>query len=375
MTELDQALVRRLAGWEPRGAPVTSVYLSVDGRRFPRKADYEVRLDELLRGVRARARALPRDAQRSVEADVRAVSSFVRDRFERGATRGVAAFSCHAAGLWEALALPRPVRNRAVVGPQPDLLPLEALLETYPSICTALVDSEKARIFLAALGRIEEESDVVDDVPGRHDQGGWAQMRYQRHVDDHRQRHLKHVADVLFRRFQRRAFDHLVLAGPDEVVADLERELHDYLVRRVRARIHLPVTATTEEVLTASLQLEEELEREREGRRVAELAEAAAGRRGAVVGLEPTLEALAAGRAGELLVDLDLARPGATCRRCGRLALRGSACPACGGRMDRVPDVVEGAVALALRQGCRVETVVENGELSLLGGIGAFLRF
>ena len=42
---------------------------------------------------------------------------------------------------------------------------------------------------------------------------------------------------------------------------------------------------------------------------------------------------------------------------------------------DVVPDVVEAAVAHALRQGCRVETFSEDGALAGLGGIGALLRF
>lgn len=374
-THLDREAVRALAAWDPGGAPVTSLYLNVDGWRFPRKADYLVRLEALLRAARQQAEGLDREARRSVEADLGAISAYVQERFERDGVRGLALFSSSEAGLWEAFALPRPVRNRAVVGPEPDVIPLEQLLETYPSICTALVDSEKARIFVAELGRIEEESDVWDEVPGRHDQGGWAQMRYQRHVDDHRQRHLKHVAGVLFHRFQARPFDHLVLAGPQEVVAELERELHDYLAQRVRARIHLPMVATPEQVLERSLALEEEITRERDRARVAALAEAAAADRGAVVGPEPTFGAVAAGRVGELLVDVDLSLPGATCRACGRPSLERGACPTCGGGMEAVPDVVEAAVALAVRQGARVETVNADAELADLGGIGAFLRF
>jgi peptide subunit release factor 1 (eRF1) len=43
--------------------------------------------------------------------------------------------------------------------------------------------------------------------------------------------------------------------------------------------------------------------------------------------------------------------------------------------MEPVPDVVEEAVARALRQGCRVETVVHPDGLVQYGGIGALLRF
>src|SRR5207237_8328353 len=117
------------------------------------------------------------------------------------------------------------------------------------------------RIFLAELGRIEEERDLVDDVPNRHDQGGWSQARYQRHVDDHRQRHLKHVADLLLRFHKRRSFDHLIVAGPQEVTAEFEKELHDYLPQRILASIALPMHATAGDVLARPLPLAAEVDR------------------------------------------------------------------------------------------------------------------
>src|SRR6266567_3446276 len=102
-------------------------------------------------------------------------------------------------------------------------LPLEAMLEVSESFCTVLVDSAKARIFLSEMGRIDERTDLFDDVPGRHDQGGWAQARYQRHIDDHRQKHLRRTGEVLFRFSKRNRFDHLILGGPEEIVAEFER--------------------------------------------------------------------------------------------------------------------------------------------------------
>jgi peptide chain release factor subunit 1 len=379
MTELDRNLVRKLAEWKPGEFPVTTVYLSVDGRQYPRTQDYEVRLDDLLRRAHAAGVGLSKPERRSVERDVEQVRSFVVDRFDRGegTTRGLAMFSSSGGGLWEAIHLSRAVRNQVLAGPYPDLLQLEAVLETYDSFCTVLVDSEKARIFLAELGRIEELSDLFDDVPGRHDQGGWSQGRYQRHVDEHRQRHLKHTAEVLFRFFKRRSFDHLLIGGPEEIVAEFEDELHDYLKQRILARINIAVGAPAATVLERSLHAEEELERRRVREAIDQIiAEQAAGRK-AVAGLEKTLAALAESRAETLVVSMDLHVPGRECPSCGRLTERGPRCPTCRSQTREVPDVIEAAVAQALRQGSRVETIpdADDGEFAKLGGIGALLRF
>ncbi len=373
MSDLDRSMLRTLAGWSP-AVPVTSLYLTVDGRRYPRRSDYEVRLDELLRDVRGQMNGMRGDSARSVEDDLERMSTFVREDFERGDTRGLALFSASGAGMWEAIRLPRPVRDQALVAPRAEVRLLEAMLETYGATCTALVDFEKARLFLTQLGRITEVHDVWDEVPGRHDQGGWAQMRMQRHVDDHRQRHLKHVAEALFGLLQRQGFEHLILAGPGEAHQELERGLHEYLRRRVAGRIVLPMSATAEEARARTLEVEEALERRAERDAVAQLADAAAVGAG-VTGLEGTLAALAQGRVGDLLVRLDARAPGGRCTTCGRLAPAVGACPGCGAQMDGVADVVEVAVANAYGQGCRVETVVEDEGLAALGGIGALLRF
>jgi peptide chain release factor subunit 1 len=375
MADLDRTLLRKLAEWTPAPYPVVSLYLSVDGRRFPRRQDYEPRLTDLTRRIADAAdRATDRRVGRSLGDDLAAIEGFV-EGFDRGSIRGLVTFTASGAGLWEELLLSRPVRDRVEIGPTPHLLPLEALVETYEAFCTVLVDGEKARIFLAELGRIEEEAGLVDDVPGRHDQGGWAQGRFQRHIGDHRTRHLKRVAEALFGFFRRRRFDHLILSGPDELVAEFERELHDWLRQRVRARVHLPITASGAEVLERSLQIEEDFEREAERAAVAKLmAEAAAGRRG-VAGLGSVLRALGESRAGTLVVAAKLHAPGVACSGCGRLAERGRRCAACGGELHDVPDVVEAAVAQAFRQGAEVQIVTEDGDLRELGGIGALLRF
>jgi peptide subunit release factor 1 (eRF1) len=200
-------------------------------------------------------------------------------------------------------------------------------------------------------------------------------MRMQRHVDDHRQRHLRRVADALFQLLKTSPFDSLVLAGPAEARLDLERNLHPYLRERIRAGLTLAMTATLDEVVARCLELEEEQERTKEAAKVNALRAAAESGGKAVTGLTGTLAAVAEGRAAEIMVTLDLSAPGFSCTSCGRLTERGKRCPACGSPMEPVADVVEEAVARAVRQGCRVETIVHPDGLARYGGIGALLRF
>jgi peptide chain release factor subunit 1 len=375
VAELSREFLRSLAEWSANGAPVSTLYLDVDGRRYPRKQDVQVRAEELTHQLREQTHQLDRGPKRSVDADTDRMLAFF-EGLDRGPTRGVALFSCSEAGLWEEVRVPRPVRDRVALAEHPHVLPLEVLLETYERFCTVLVDREKARLFLAHMGSITERSEVFDDVPGQHDQGGWSQSRFQRHIEEHVARHLKHVAEVLLSFFKRLGFEHLILAGPEETVTEFERGLHDYLGRRVVARLTLPMTAGGEEVLAKSLEIEERLEEERE-RRIVELirAEASAGRL-AVLGFPKVLEALNEGRVDTLAVPFGLEAKGQRCTRCGRLWMDQPRCPICRGQVEMVPDVVESAVAAAIRQSARVETI-SFAEQDVFGPeqIGALLRY
>lgn len=376
MPEIDREFLRKLAEWSSNGIPVSSLYLDVDGRRFPRRQDYLVRAEHLCHELEraCKENGLGRDAWTSVQQDTARMLEYLRS-LDRGPTRGVALFSASKADLWEPVTVPRPLKDRATLAAHPYVIPLEALVETYESFCTALVDRARARIFLARMGQIQERTDIFDDVPGWHDQGGWSQGRYQRHIEDHASQHLKHVAEVLLRFYKVRKFDHLILAGPDEVFPEFERSLHDYLKQHIAARVSLPMTASPAEVLQKSLAVEEEIGKARE-RRVVEtlVAETSAGRNG-VFGLQPVLHALNEGRVELLVVPFGLSVPGARCVQCGSLAAGGSVCGACGGRLESVPDVIETAVATAIRQSSRVEMLSLLEPEETTREIGALLRY
>jgi peptide chain release factor subunit 1 len=352
------------------------MYLDVDGRRYPQASSYLSRAERSIRTAHSEANRYEGEAVRSVHQDAYRMWRYFRESFERDGTRGVVLFSCAKAGLWQVMRFHQSVRDRVVVGPRPFLLPLEAMLETAETFAVALVDREKARFMVASLGEIEEVTSLFDEVPGRHDQGGWAQARLQRHIEDHVLRHLKRVSETLRILQQRRPYDHLVLAGSEEVISELERELHDYVRRSVLERITVPIGASPGEVLERITALEATLERRREEEAVDRLVHETGSRTGrAVAGLGDTLSALEAGRPEILVVASELAASGVRCPSCGHLDTHGDRCRSCGEEMEEVPDLVEEAVASALRQRSRVETVGGSPELGAIGGIGALLRF
>jgi peptide subunit release factor 1 (eRF1) len=58
------------------------------------------------------------------------------------------------------------------------------------------------------------------------------------------------------------------------------------------------------------------------------------------------------------------------CPSCGLLASEGAVCPRCGSGMEPVIDIVDTAVATALRRRTTVEVVARDGDV-----VGALLRY
>jgi len=135
------------------------------------------------------------------------------------------------------------------------------------------------------------------------------------------------------------------------------------------------VGATLVDVRSAVMDVEREVERQREAEAVERLRAAVATRRRAVMGLAATLGAVAEHRVEQLLVSAGYGEPGWSCDRCGHLGLRGRSCPACAGQLTPVDDIVEHAIEATLAQSCHVEICVDNPDLDVMGRIGALLRY
>ncbi len=355
MPALTTDTVRSLSRFRGQAAPVTTCYLDVDGRRFPRHQDYVHQLEVLLR--RARSEQDGHDGNQSVNADLDRIEQHVRGGIDRSHVRGVAMFSCSAEGFWKVIELPVRVSSQVVVEPAPHVRQLESVLDEYERFGVVVADSQRARVFLFELGELVERTEVAEAV------------------EDVRHQHLHQAAGLAFRLYQETPFDHLVIGAPPEVAAELAANLHPYLRERIVERLSLSVHATDEQVRRVALDVERTVERRKEQALVRRLRDAVgAGRRG-VGGIDATLRALVERRIDHLLVSQGYGAPGWHCRPCGYLARVGRRCPLCLEAMEQTSDIVEHAIEEAVAQSCRVEVCVENADLDVLGGIGALLRY
>jgi len=293
--------------------------------------------------------------------------------------KGLAIFSSQPIDLWETVTLHVPLPNAAYFDETPYVRLLARIIDENERYATVVVDKEDAHLYVIHMGEIEQQSEVFDaDVPGRHDQGGWAQARFQRHTGFHVHEHLKHVLRRLEIYYQSRPFDRLILGGPEEALTEFQKMLPPVLRERLIGTFHAAAKGPPQEVFAKAADVFEGYERVQEEALVDRIADDAGAGGPATLGPADTMRALNEGRVHILAVVDGMITPGAECANC-RLLIDTPAptCPACGAATRDLPDLVERAVQRVYENNGSVEVVFGRAaeRLTARGGIGAQLRF
>lgn len=372
-----EAQVRELAEFDSKGEMVSTLYIDVSGKSHPRKSDYVSKVQQLIRS-RKRSFGATRPNKKTsaaVSADLAQIQGFVEGDFRRKSTQGLAVFACAARGLFQHFALPQAPKDRVVVEASPFVRPLNALISEYSRYGIVLIGRKTARLFVFYMGALIEESvPVVDDVHGRHDQGGWSQARFSRHIEAEVARHIRHAANEAESAFAAAGVERIVVAGSRDITSEFLKAMSMKSRERVVATPGLKQSATVDEVAQLVTEIEAEAEA-RDDRELVEAVRAGMSKGKSVAGLAATLTALSSGRAQVLLVSRGYSCEGWRCAGCDSLAAIGPACPACTEQMQRVSDVIEEAIECSLGQRVRTEIVTGNGDLDVFGRIAALLRF
>ena len=371
--------LRDLARFRAEKGLALSFYLGLDPSDTPTAADADTRVNSLLHEAERLAQAgradLTHDQRQALKGDIERIRRYFDEDFERDGTRGVAVFSAPLDNFWAALPLEGDAGNDVKVGREFYVAPLVPLVATGDGAIVAFVSRERGDLYRLRGGRLHEVADLSDEVPGRHDQGGWSQARFQRHIDGQAAEHWRRVADELNRRWRR-------LNGPPVVVAaseELRAEFEELLAHETRASlagwVSAEAHATPAELLEQALPVLREWQSRREGE-LLERWQEEAGRNGrAASGWNETLEAASDGRVECLLFTEGVDREVWQCPSCGRAAAVSGSCPLDGTRMERRAEGIDLAVHQALAHGGTVWAVRFHRELDPVEGIGAVLRY
>jgi len=206
--------------------------------------------------------------------------------------------------LFETVLLDAPIARHSVsVSNQPELFQLALALDQSPRHAVVFATSHLARIFVFGHG----QTIAVETVQGRHvhrsSGGGWAQSRFQRHVDALQAEHARELVQALAQIVRDEDVDRIVLAGDEVNVPLIKSELPDELSTKVidvlRLEAHSPEHDIKEAAADAVRRHDAAVDR---AAVIAALDEARA--RGlAVAGLTDTMAALENGQVRELYLS------------------------------------------------------------------------
>jgi peptide chain release factor subunit 1 len=190
--------LRDLAGFEAEKGCAISLYLDLDPSVTPTPGDAATRLrsllDEAAKGDGANRRDLTHDQRAGLKADFERIRSFYDREFERDGAQGLAIFSSGLDNIWRTLPLTEPVPDHVNVGSTLYLAPLVPLVGRGEGALVVVVGRERGQFYRLRGGRLQDLADHTEEQPGRHDQGGWSQSRYQRHIETKVREHLHEVA-------------------------------------------------------------------------------------------------------------------------------------------------------------------------------------
>src|ERR687888_311685 len=211
--------LRDLAGFRARKGCAISIFLNLDPSFAATAPEVATKINSLLDEAEKREAAqhdrLTHEEREGLKADFQRIRRFFATDFNRDGARGFAVFVAGLDGFWRTLPLPDPVRDDVAVGPSFRLAPLAPLVGRGDGAIVAVVGRERGELFRLRAGRLEEVVDRPEEEPGRHDQGGWSQARYQRHIENLVFRHLRGVAEELDALERRTGADVVVVSSEE----------------------------------------------------------------------------------------------------------------------------------------------------------------
>ena len=371
--------LRELAGFRASNGCAITLTIGLDASVAPTAADVETRVNSLLseaeKSEGATRDGLTHEQRQGLRTDFERIRRWFDEEFERDGTQGVALFACGPDGVWAPVPLAVPVPDGVVVGDRFQLAPLVPLVGRADGAVVAVVGRERGEVFELRGGRLRELADLTEEQPGQHDQGGWSQARYQRHIDELVAEHWRTVAETLDRVVRQRNGVPVVVVCAEEMRGAfgelLSQETRDCLAGWTQAEAH----AGSPELLEAAQPVLDQWRAAQEAEALDRWREEA-GRDGrAAAGWRETLEAASDGRVELLLFHPAASREAWQCPECGRGSTEDGGCPLDGTPMQRRENGLDVAVHQTLAHGGTARAVEHNQDLDPVEGIGALLRF
>jgi peptide chain release factor subunit 1 len=371
--------LRELAGFRAQNGCAITLYVDLDPAISPTMRETTARVHALLDAA-ARSHGATRpdiahEVKVGLKSDFERLAQYFETDFDRDGAHGLAVFAAGLDNVWSVLALPWKVADAARVADDFLLSPLVPLIGRGNGALVAVVGREQGRVLALRGGKFVQVADRTEETQGRHDQGGWSQARFQRHIENLSLEHYKAVAEELERLFRVLGRPRIIVVAGDEARADFAGVLPTELEAAVIGWTNADAHASDSELCEVVQPFVEEWRAGQEAEAVERWREEVGKNSLGSSGWTGTLEAASDGRIETLLYQAGVQREGYRCPACGRAAAAAATCPLDGTTMEHRDDGLDLAVRLTLAYGGDLLAVETRQDLDPVEGIGAILRF
>ncbi len=358
--------------------PFVSIYLNiVPPRRFTTELNSLLHTE--LRKVRESG-LYTEEVLKRLEKLADRIERYVKDRSNLFEETKLLAIFADTQGFWREYELPVSHPSRVAIEPDPYTRPLAALQEQFNQYCVLVADAYRARIFTLTADKFVEHEEFVteDEIQHSRDESlkGLGRERQQRYIQDHINRHMKHIAYRLYHFFRTGKFDRLIIGGSEDKELPLLRDhLHSSLKERLVGEIHVRPNEEAEKIKQKAREAADSWRIQHEKELVDTLREENHEKGKGTVGLRAVLKALKYGQVHTLLLQPDFTYPGYLCPQDHYLVLENGNCPVCGSELEKVDDIVDEMVEEAISQNGEIRHLYHHGNYLGDEGVGALLRF
>ncbi len=371
--------LRELASFRAEKGCAISLFVNLDPSESPTAADVQSRVNSLLdragKELDERRAEQSRPQREALKGDLERIRAWFADGFDRGGAAGVAVFAAGLDNFWSTITTSDRLEDDARVGGELYLAPLVRNVGRGDGTIVAAVSRERGEVYRLRGGSLKVIADESTDVPGRHDQGGWSQARYERHIDEIVERHWREVAATLDRCVRTLPGARVVLIGAEEMRSDFESVLSNEVRSCIAGWAVAEAHADAQGLLEAAKPVLDEWWRSHDEQILDRWRQEAAKKGRAATGWEETLEAASDGRIELLLVADGTDRPAYQCPQCGRAQVSNGSCPLDGTTMESRDSGFDLALHQTLAHGGTVQSLRDRDDLDPVGGVAALLRF
>lgn len=369
MTDV-RALLSRLAQLE-RGSPVVTVSLDTHWRDEQQRDRVRVFIRDRVRDARRLFDGVEGEGLTATFDRIERWGNEVINRDRHEDAGGLILYASEARDLFVECVMPQASEEGMWVDPCPRLWPLALQLEMTRPLIVVDVEATGAHLAQWRFGQLDEQS-IERDVPSRHKMGGWSQARFQRHVQDHKLRVAREVAQRLQELVLEDPECRVVLLGQGPTLRAFQRQLAAPVAQRVVALRPSPADALKR--LELGMEVLDEERVAREFAVVHHVLRQGLSDRSGTVGLEDTLMAVNGKQVRTLAMSRRFDAYGVCCRSCDGLWTQGArGCVFCGEQVDTV-SLREEVLRRAVQQDAEVMLVTEGGPLETYSGVGTLLR-